>query len=476
MKTAKTIVKNTSVLFVSQILAYLIGLVYLINVARYLGAENYGILTLALALTGIFAVFVDLGLASLTVREVSKKKNLANEYLGNSLIIKSFFSIVTLILIIIITNLLNYPEETAEVIYWISLFMIFNSFSQSVYAIFQTHQKMEYQSVGVILNSILMLLGVTALIFFQSSLITFSILYALISIIIFSINIIICILKFTKPKIIINIPVWKNILRNSLPLGLISIFVILFIKVDTVMLSKMSGEMAVGWYNASVTLVQSLSFFTGALITSVFPLFSEFHGKNQKDQFELLFKKTFHYIALITIPIGVGTMILADKFIIILYGGDYSNSIIVLQIIVWWYVIGSFSWVMGTVLNATHKQRLFLIFSGLALIFNIILNLIFIPKFSFIGASISTIFTEILIFCLLFFRFPKNMYIPNLIKIIIKPIIASVIMGISIYLLKDINIILVIGLGVLIYVVVLIILKGIDEEDFNLLKGLFKCI
>jgi O-antigen/teichoic acid export membrane protein len=476
MKTAKTLVKNTGILFSSQILAYLIGLIYLINVAKYLGAENYGVLALALALTGIFSVFVDLGLASLTVREVSKNKYLANLFLGNSLVIKSFFSLITLILVHGIVNILNYPKETAEVIYWITLFVIFNSLSQSVYAIFQSYQKMEYQSLGIILNSILMFIGVTALIFFQKDLMIFAMLYAMISLIIFIISLIICISKFTKPKISINVNVWKNLLRNSLPLGLISIFVVLFIRIDTIMLSKMVSEMAVGWYNASVTLVQSLSFITSAVVVSVFPLFSKLHVNSQKNNFELLFRKTFHYIALISIPIGVGTTILADKIIILLYGFEYSNSIIVLQIIIWWYVIGSFSWIIGTVLNATNKQRIFLIFSGLALISNISLNFILIPKFSYIGASIATILTEVLLFCLLFFRFPHDIYVPNLIKIVIKPILASIIMGICIYFLKDFNVIFVIGLGIIIYLITLIIIKGINNEDFDLLKNLFKKI
>ena len=51
--------------------------------ARYLGAEGFGILSFALAFTGIFGVFTNLGLSTLTVREVARDKSLASKYLGN---------------------------------------------------------------------------------------------------------------------------------------------------------------------------------------------------------------------------------------------------------------------------------------------------------------------------------------------------------------------------------------------------------
>ncbi len=62
MSTARTIAKNTAVLFTATIISYILTFFVNIYIARYLGAEGFGILSLAIALTGIFTIFTDLGL------------------------------------------------------------------------------------------------------------------------------------------------------------------------------------------------------------------------------------------------------------------------------------------------------------------------------------------------------------------------------------------------------------------------------
>jgi len=83
MNTVQRIAKNTGVLLVSQIASYILGFFFVMYTARYLGAGGFGILSFALAFTGIFGVFSDLGLSTLTVREVARDKSLARKYFGN---------------------------------------------------------------------------------------------------------------------------------------------------------------------------------------------------------------------------------------------------------------------------------------------------------------------------------------------------------------------------------------------------------
>ena len=121
--------------------------------ARYLGVEGFGTLSMALAFTGIFSVFMDLGLSTLTIREVARNKSLAKEYVSNITLIKIVLSLITLCLIFIIVHLISYNQQTINVIYFITIYTIFTAFSQLFYAVFQANEKMEYQSLGFVLNS-----------------------------------------------------------------------------------------------------------------------------------------------------------------------------------------------------------------------------------------------------------------------------------------------------------------------------------
>jgi len=76
MNTVQRIAKNTGVLLASQVVSYAIGFFFVMYTARYLGAEGFGVLSFALAFTGIFGVFADLGLRQLTVREVARGESL----------------------------------------------------------------------------------------------------------------------------------------------------------------------------------------------------------------------------------------------------------------------------------------------------------------------------------------------------------------------------------------------------------------
>ena len=86
--------------------------------ARYLGAAGFGILSFALAFTGIFGVFSDLGLGTLTVREVARDKSLASKYLRNIAVMKIILVVITFGLIALTINLLGYPEQTIKVVYF----------------------------------------------------------------------------------------------------------------------------------------------------------------------------------------------------------------------------------------------------------------------------------------------------------------------------------------------------------------------
>lgn len=153
MNVPQRIAKNVSILFLSQMVGYVLGFFTLMYSARYLGVEGFGILSFALAFTGIFTVLMDLGLNTLTIREVARNKSLAQKYISNITLIKLLLSLSTFCLIFLIINIVGYNPQTMSVVYVIALYAILTTFSQLFYSVFQAHEKMEYQSLGYIIYS-----------------------------------------------------------------------------------------------------------------------------------------------------------------------------------------------------------------------------------------------------------------------------------------------------------------------------------
>ncbi|MDD3986075.1 MAG: oligosaccharide flippase family protein, partial [Methanobacterium sp.] len=99
----------------SQILSYLISLIYTIYLVRYLGVENYGILAFALALISVLGIFADFGLNILMTRELSKEKSLTNKYLNNIFTIKLLQILILLIIVLVFVKIICYPTQTAYI-------------------------------------------------------------------------------------------------------------------------------------------------------------------------------------------------------------------------------------------------------------------------------------------------------------------------------------------------------------------------
>lgn len=470
MNTVQRIAKNTGVLLISEIVSKVFSFFYMMYTARYLVAERFGVLSFALAFTGIFGVFTDIGLSPLTVREVARDKSLAGKYLKNITVIKVILVTITFGLIALVINILGYPEQTIKVVYLISLSVIFAAFTEMFYSIFQAFEKMEYQSIGGILSSVLVLSGALVAIRQGFGVVDFATIYFLVNAVVLVYSFVICGWKFVLPKIELDWGLWKPTIKEALPFGLTGIFVIIYFQIDSVMLSFMKGNEVVGWYNAAYKLIFVFMLFPSVFVVSAFPVMSRYFksAKNlPKQEYEIAFKYLF-IIALFLFTYG---LIFADKIILIIYENGYLPSIRALQVLIWVIPIIFLTPLFGNFLASVDKQRVVTVVAGANAGLNVLLNALLIPKFSYIGASIATVLTEGLGWILMFSYVSRHFFKIPAIQNIIKPICSSILTIIFLYFLRQqLNWILTGILGVFIYILLLYISHTISNSDIGLIK------
>jgi len=474
LNALKRIAKNTGVLFASQILSYVLMFIYVIYTARYLGAEGFGILSLALAFTGIFGILADMGLSQLTVREVARDKSLTGKYLGNITGIKIILSLLTLIIAYIVLYLLNYPIQTFIVVYFLIIYAVLSSLSKIFYSIFQAYEKLEFQSIGTFLNTLLILIITLIAIYLKMDVITFAFIYVIVGLLILIFNVLISKWKLKLPEIEIDWNFWKKSITEGFFFGFAGFFTEIYFNIDSVMISLLVGTAAVGWYNAAYRLIFVLMFIPSAIIASIFPVMSKYF-ESKKDALKIEYEKIFRYIFLISILILIYGLLFSDKIILIIYGKAYNPSISALEVLIWVIPFIFLTVLLGSLLAAVNKQRMVTIVAGVNAALNIVLNIILIPKYGFIGASVATVLTEALGFLLMFNYVSKNFYKISLIHNIGKPVVGGVCTTLIIYLLlAQFNWVLVGILGLIIYSSVLYFLKVITKDDINIFKQIFQ--
>jgi len=362
----------------------------------------FGLLCFALAFTGLFVLLLDLGINNLAIREVARDKSRANEYLSNTTFIKLIMGVVTFGLTAVVAYSLGYSGETLAVVYLLTLSTIFVAFTASFYAIFQSFERMEYQSIGAILGGLLLLTGAVILIARSAGVVAFAAIYLISNALVLGYSFFISIRKFHLFKVEVDLDFWGPTIRQALPFGLSGFFTTIYFWIDSLMLSLIQGNQAVGWYNAGYRLVFSLLFIPTVFSAAVFPAMSRFHISS-RDSLQLMWKKFIRFMLILAIPIAVGTTLLAGRVVPLIFGEGYAPSVAVVQLLIWSLVFIFLNATFVRLFESTNKQIVVTKITGLMVIVNVAINLVLIPKFSYVGASIAIIITEFIALVLFFF-------------------------------------------------------------------------
>jgi O-antigen/teichoic acid export membrane protein len=106
---------------------------------------------------------------------------------------------------------------------------------------------------------------------------------------------------------------------------------------------------------------------------------------------------------------------------------------------------------------------------------NVLLNLLLIPKYGLIGASLASVIALFLFFILNLYVVSKYLFVLNFFSITVKPLFSCMIMAIFLYYSKSlIDITFLVPLAAIIYFSILLVVKVLSKEDINMLKMIIK--
>lgn len=476
MTKINNIAKNTSYLTIALIMQKVISFTYFAFLARNLGPESLGKYYFALSFTTIFAIFIDLGFINFLTREVAKKQEAAAKLLGNILSIKLILTFLTTIVVLVVINLFNHDQLTKDLVYISIICMVLDSFTTTFFATIRGFHNLKYESISsVIFQLIVMSFGLLAMYFGLNLRWVLSTL-ALASIYNFIYSFWILRHKIgIKLQLLYDAELTRSIFRVSLPFALFAIFQRLYTYLDSVFLSLMAGDYYVGLYQVAFKIIFALQFLPLAFTASLYPAMSTYWLTN-KPQLTIAFERAMNYLIIISLPIIFGTIMLADK-IVLIFKSNYSEAVLPLQItiIALFFIFVNFP--IGSLLNACDRQRRNTFNMFIVTLVSIGLNLILIPLFKTTGASITVLLTNFLMFILGIVWVKKIIvYSPkkNLL-VFAKALLASMLMAVVIYFLKPVsNVIVITLISMVLYFSFIYLLGGFSRADILYIIKSFK--
>lgn len=432
-------------------------------VTGYLGQGGFGEYATVLAFFAFFGAIGDLGLANVTVREISKPEADEAKILGTIVTLRFLASGALILLAPLVLFLLQYRTEVKLGIMIVVVALLFSQFSTLLNSLYQKRLAMDRVAMVEFVGKVLQLILIYGVVHFDLGF------TALIGVLLINMAFNASVVFWLSRRLVtfslnIDTAYWGRFLKDALPLGAMAMITFLYFKMDTILLSVLQPASEVGIYNVAYKVMENLIFFPAMLVGLILPLLSRSYQHN-REQFELIAHKTAKVFCAIVLPVVIGILFLAPDIIRIVSGGGFEASAAVLRVLAF-SLAGIFfgHYFNMLILVGNVQKKLMYLLLGVALT-NITLNLFLIKTFSYRGAAVASAVTEALVVMvsaglvwkvLGFFPRPDRLF---------SILLSGGMMAITLFFLSSQSFLIAGGVSAFVYIAALWIFRAISSEE-----------
>jgi len=392
MKTFRTFLKNFLSLALSRVFQQGLHVIFVAVLARYLGAEAFGIFAFCLTIVALLCIVVNFGLNTLLVREMAKCREKTKELIGKALFIKTTFALLTIAGI----SVYAYAASIEKTFFLLLLIIAGYSFADSMTDIlnscFMATERMEFEALLIMSGSLFYVGGGLAAIWLKASLVRIVMVLG----VSYILKLILAAILFFRifpefADFFVYFRFDRRLLKMASLFALVGGIGVIFTHTDKLMLGVMTGYGSVGWYAATNKLLMAFFIIPTLFVTAIFPVFSRFH-QDSISKLRTAYVNSFYSLLSLGVIVGITSFVFSDKIIHLMYGKGFDQSVLILKVMAF-YLIWQFpNYVNGNMMISMNQERLFSIVFGSFTCLNILLNYLLIKWFGFMGACYATMF------------------------------------------------------------------------------------
>lgn len=466
------ILKNSFFLLLAKGINPVLSSVFIIVLARSLGANELGAYTLVLSWVAIFEIFSGLGLRPLLVRKISQKSEKWQLYFTGGCFLGLLCSSLLAILIVTSCYFLELRSSVKLGFTLLAISLFPSTFNYIIQSVLYAKENMKAPAMISVAEVVIkVVVGVTVLVLLKSLLLVF--LTVLLSKV-FSSLFLFLVLKKEMGSIKFR---WDkrfnwSLFKSTLTFTAITVVAATYWRLDILMLSSMTDEAAVGFYSAAYRFFAIALLISQSYVIAFFPIISKLHLESSQ-KFRYVCGKSIKLLFIALVPVTLGLWLFGHNLITLIYGGEFSASFAVFRILILALVPMAIAQIFARTLLASGNQKVDLIINVVGLGLNFMLNLFFIPKYGIVGAALATLIVTFANLAILTGILWQKLFDARNILTGLKLLFAGILLiGIT-YWLQDTPLILKLIIPLLVYGVFLMITGSIDRaEKIWLLQGL----
>lgn len=394
MKTLKNIVYQLINLAGSKVLMY----IFFIVLARLVSVDEFGQYNYIMTYSIFWSILMDFGFEPYITRQVAAgedKGQIFSQNLSLKLVFLTlgFAGLVALSPLFMIDNVL--------LILMAGTAFAADSMTRFLYAFVRGAQDLKYESIITFCQKVVFVFAGVYLLFLRPDIFYIFLLLTILNVIFFFIVLILVLNKYSiKLSFRLNWNEYYGKIKYLLPFFIISIFSIIYFKIDIFMLKYFGDDYQVGIYSAAFRLLESFQVIPSAILVALFPsLVSTWLESEEK--FKKLFEKVLSVLLGASLVVVTGGWLYGDIIIKLLYGSKYTASIAIFNVLLIAILFMFINYLLTQTLIALEKQTLYSRWVISCALFNAGVNILLIPLYGPIGAAIATGLTEFILFLLI---------------------------------------------------------------------------
>jgi O-antigen/teichoic acid export membrane protein len=467
MVDGRTFVKNLTWLSAGDIAAKILAFFAVAHLARVLGTDGFGAIGFAAAFTLYFSLIVSQGLDVYAIQEVARDMALLQRRAESILGLRIVSLLVAYPALVIVSFQIGKPAGVRALVLLYGLSFIPSALS--LQWVFQVVERMKYVAAANVLgqfvfaSAVLLFISRPDQIFlvpvFQwtgemAGTLFFMWLYRKL---------------FGRVKVAFHPGEWSHMLRESLPMGLSGALSLVMINFDTVLLGFMKPASDVGQYSAAYKVI---AFFSSLILLynrNLFPAVSRSRGR--PEVLRQISEKTQKYCLLLAVPLALGGTILAGPLMRVIFGPDFSAGAVSLAILIWIIPLSSLRVLYRVTMMSHGLQKLNLYLAACAVVVNVGLNLLLIPRFSIIGSAAASLIAEIVLLMVSSRAVAIRVVTLPVAKHLLKPVLTAVPMVVFLAWFSHLQVVFCVAAGFLIYVISGVAFRTFDLREISSFAG-----
>lgn len=465
--------KNFSFLAFGRASGDFFNFLLFVLIARTFGQESIGQYSFAMALGGFCIVFADFGLYYLTIKELSSKVLPFEQSFSSIWSLRILLAVVVTAAWVLLTTFIPVSGQAQSLVLIIGISFVFGTIVDGFSAVFIAHEDMQISGLLDCSHRVTGAVAAIVVLLSGGNLFTAVGMLPIMSLIHAWGGYYLTKKKFGRPKLAVSWPFVLEKLREAIPFGLSELLTQMAIRTNVVLLGFLLGTTAAGSYNVAYRIAISFIFFSVLVRIILLPTASSLHT-HAKDQLIPLYRNSLNLMVFLGVPTSCGIWLIAPDLINLLYGQNYSESIVVLRILSALIFLSSLRNISGTFLTAVNLQHERTKREGYGALSIVAGNLLLIPILGVIGSAFATIGSEILLIAL--FIMPLNSILgwPKVAHTIAKSSIACTPFIIHFLFFPTASLVLNILVSIILYFGTLFLFKEVRQDEFPKFRNLFR--